>query len=115
MRLVENLQAGEHQFGAHHHREEAADHAGHHCEDKVHRADVLMVGGIDVAAPAGGMVSVLAVMVVFVGVEGGGHGDISYFDATRVAPFSSAANSALDLASQAAYSASVTTCSSIGI
>ena len=61
----------------------------HDREDQVHRADVLVVGGIDIAPPAGGVVGVVAaaVMEVFVMcVEGEiGHGAISYFDATRVA------------------------------
>src|ERR1043165_8375826 len=103
VRFLEDLQARIHQLGPHHHGEEAADAACHHRKDQVHRADVLVVGGIDVAPPAGGMVGMVpAVMRVFVmGVEGGGHGAISYFDATRVASFSIAANFFLESASQA--------------
>ena len=53
---------------------------------------------------------VIAVMGVFVmGVEGGCHGGISYFDATRVASFSSAANLVLASASQAANASGVCT------
>ena len=76
-----------------------------------------MVGGIDIAPPAGRMMAVIAAMmgVVVMCVEGCCHGGISYFDATRVASFSIAANFFLEAASQAAYSASLTTCSSIGM
>jgi hypothetical protein len=49
------------------------------------------------------MMGVIAAVVgVFVvRVEGGGHGDVSYFDATRVVSFSIAANFFLAPASQA--------------
>jgi hypothetical protein len=104
VRFLEHLQAGIHQLGAHHHGEEAADAARHDRKDQVHGPDVFVIGGIDVAPPAGGVMGVVAAVmgVVVMGVEGGGHGAISYFDATRVASFSIAANFFLEAASHAA-------------
>ena len=53
MAVVEHLHAGELQLHADGDRHEAADHAGDHGEHQVHRADVLVVGRIDEAAPPG--------------------------------------------------------------
>src|SRR5258705_4356595 len=55
MGITEDLQAGIHQFGAHHHGKECADEARANGENKVHRADVLVVRGIDKPPPAGGV------------------------------------------------------------
>ena len=49
----EILDAGLGQFHAHDDREDAADHAGEDREPQIHRADVLVVGGVDVALPSG--------------------------------------------------------------
>ena len=65
MAVVEDLHAGELQLHADGDRHEAADHAGDHGEHEVHRADVLVVGRIDEAAPPGrGVVLVCRVVVV---------------------------------------------------
>ena len=60
VRVLEDLQAGKHQLGAHHHRKKAAYEAGHDREHKIHRADVLVVRGIDITSPACGMIGVVA-------------------------------------------------------
>ena len=60
----EDLDAGVHQFGADRHRHQAADHAGDHREDQIERADVLVVGRIEVAAPAGRMVGRVVMRVI---------------------------------------------------
>ena len=54
-KAVENLDAGLVQLHAHQDREEAADHARDDREPQIHRADVLVVGRIDIAPPAGRM------------------------------------------------------------
>jgi len=51
----ENLKSRLGQLGAHQKGEDTTDDAGDHREDKVHRADVLMVGGVDPALPTRGM------------------------------------------------------------
>ena len=48
----ENLDAGLGQFHAHHDGQEAADEPGDDGKPQIHRADVLVVGGIDIAPPA---------------------------------------------------------------
>src|ERR1700722_17694627 len=83
VRLLEHLQAGIHQFGAHHHQEESADDAGQDREHQIHGADILVVGRIDVTAPACGMMAVIFGMMLFaVLLESEiGHGSNSYFAA----------------------------------
>jgi hypothetical protein len=51
MRIREDLHAGLLQFEPHPEREDASDHAAHHGEHEVHRADVLVVGGEHEASP----------------------------------------------------------------
>ncbi len=41
-----------HQFGAHGHREQAANDTTYQGEDEIHRADVFVVGGIEPAPPS---------------------------------------------------------------
>ena len=60
-KAVENLDAGFLQFNAHQHRQQPADDARENCKPQIHRADVLVVGGIDVTAPTR-RVSVVIVM-----------------------------------------------------
>ena len=50
---VEDLDAGLLQLHAHDDRQSAADHPRHDGEDQIHRADVLVVGRIDIAPPPG--------------------------------------------------------------
>src|SRR5205807_7210949 len=50
--FVKDLQARIHQLGADRDRHSAADQAGHEREHQVHRADVLVIGGIKKAPPA---------------------------------------------------------------
>ncbi len=52
----EDLHSRMHQLHAHADGKQAADHAADDREDKVHRADVLMVRRIDVTAPPGGVI-----------------------------------------------------------
>ncbi len=68
---AEILDAGMHQLGAHIDGEGAADEAGADREDKVHRADVLMVRRKQIAAHTGRM---MVVMGVVVGGADGAHG-----------------------------------------
>jgi hypothetical protein len=58
---VHHLQAGLEQLGADQQRQHAADHQHGEREQQVQRADVLVVGGIHPAAPAGGGVVVVIV------------------------------------------------------
>ena len=48
---MENLDTGFHQFPAHHDRHEAAYQAGKNRKPQVHRADVLVIGRVDIAFP----------------------------------------------------------------
>jgi hypothetical protein len=61
---VEDLDARLLELEAHGAREQRADHTRDDREHKVHRADVLVVGRVDVAAPTGGMSVVLMLGVV---------------------------------------------------
>ena len=51
VRVVEELQARVHQFQPHPDRQHAADQSAHQRKHEVHRADVLVVGRVDVAPP----------------------------------------------------------------
>ena len=62
---LDELQAGLEQLGADDHRHEAADEEHDAGEHQVHRADVLVVGRVDPAAPA---VCRAVVVVIVVGV-----------------------------------------------
>ncbi len=61
----EVLDAGLLQFETHDDRQDAADDPRDDREDQVHRADVLVVGGVEVAAPARRMVVVVGVGCVY--------------------------------------------------
>ena len=61
---AEILDAGVHEFGAHVDGEGGADEASHDREDKVHRADVLMVRRKQIAADTGWMMVVLGVVMM---------------------------------------------------
>ncbi len=64
VRVGEDLQTGLLELDAHHDGEEATDQPREQREEQVHRADVLVVGGIQIAPPA-----VRNVMRVVVGVR----------------------------------------------
>ena len=66
--FVEDLHAGIHQLDADHDRHRSTNDAGDDREHQVHRADVLVVGRIDEAPPAGRMVVRVIVMRVVVSV-----------------------------------------------
>ncbi len=57
--IAEDLHARIHQLEPHGDGEDAADDPADQGEDQVHRADVLVVGRVDPAAPTGGMIFVV--------------------------------------------------------
>ena len=61
--IMKELQPGIHQLEPDADRECAADHAADQREDEVHRADVFVVGRIDVAPPATRMIVCAVVFV----------------------------------------------------
>src|SRR6266700_2615047 len=64
MGFGEDLQAGIHQLRAHHHGKKRADETRGNGENKVPRADVLVVRGIDEPPPTGGVTFVGCVRAV---------------------------------------------------
>jgi hypothetical protein len=57
VRIGKDLQTGLLQFHPHADRERAPDDPRQDGEDEVHRPDVLVIGGIDIAAPSGRMIA----------------------------------------------------------
>ena len=59
MRVMEELQSRMHQFETHSDRQHAPDQSAHERKHQVHRADVLVIGRIEIAPPAARMVVVI--------------------------------------------------------
>src|SRR5947207_2424991 len=53
---MEILEPGIHQLEPNPDRQGSADHPGDHRKHQIHRADVLVIGGIDVPSPSGGVI-----------------------------------------------------------
>src|SRR5882724_11176580 len=83
---VEELHAGIHQLDAHADRERAADHPADDREHQVHRADVLVVGRVDEAAPSGRGRMIVRIMRVVSRCRS--HDRISLTSKTRCRPLS---------------------------
>ena len=63
--IAKDLHARIHELCPDTHRENAADHAAHHGEDEVHRADVLVIGRVKPAPPATRAIAVGGICICF--------------------------------------------------